>query len=77
MKTAASRDDLKTVLIQVAHKQIIQQPTYALDNMSAVAAQSLKTTSTTTAKIHTMYEKEKNYFQKSPKADWGKSSDTS
>ncbi|XP_039663395.1 uncharacterized protein LOC120563342 [Perca fluviatilis] len=59
VKMVPSRDKLKAVLLQVAHKQIIQQPKYALDNMSAVAGQLLRTTITTTAKIQVMYENKK------------------
>ncbi|XP_046704308.1 uncharacterized protein LOC124385191 [Silurus meridionalis] len=59
VKTVPSQDNLKAVLIQVAHKQIIQQPKYALDNMSVVAAQPLMTTLTTPAKIWTMYDDKK------------------
>ncbi|KAF3705570.1 hypothetical protein EXN66_Car021261 [Channa argus] len=59
VKTVPSQDTLKAVLIQAAHKQIIQQPKYALDNMSAVAAQSLRTRLTTIAKVQTMYEEKK------------------
>lgn len=59
VKAVPSQANLKAVLLQVAHKQIIQQPKYALDNMSAVAAQLLKTTITTTAKIQIMYTDKK------------------
>lgn len=34
VKSVPSQANLKAVLLQVAHKQIIQQPKYALDNMS-------------------------------------------
>ncbi|KAI5625384.1 hypothetical protein C0J50_15054 [Silurus asotus] len=59
VKTVPSQDNIKEVPIQVAHKQIIQQPNYALDNMSVVAAQPLMTTLTTPAKIWTMYDDKK------------------
>jgi len=59
VKSVPSQANLKAVFLQVAHKQIIQQPKYALNNMSAVAAQLLKTTITTTAKIQIMYTKKK------------------
>lgn len=69
MKAVPSQANLKAVLLQVAHKQIIQQPKYALDNMSAVAAQLLKTTITTTAKIQIMYTDQKTNLQQSPEAN--------
>ncbi|MEQ2316413.1 hypothetical protein AMECASPLE_032291 [Ameca splendens] len=56
VKIVPSPENLKAVLLQVAHKQIIQEPKYALDNMSAVAGQPLRTTMTTTTKIQVMYE---------------------
>ncbi|KAL7404093.1 hypothetical protein ABVT39_009499 [Epinephelus coioides] len=68
VKTVPSQDNLKAVLLQVAHRQIIQQPKYALDNMSG-AAQLLKTTITTTAKIQIMYADKKNNLQESPEAN--------
>lgn len=64
VKAVPSQANLKAVLLQVAHKQIIQQPKYALDNMSAVAAQLLKTTITTTAKIQIMYTDKKTTCRK-------------
>ncbi|CAL8351969.1 unnamed protein product, partial [Boreogadus saida] len=54
VKTVPSRDNLKAVLLQVAHKQLIQTPKYALDNMSAVAGKHLRTNLTTPEKIQCM-----------------------
>lgn len=56
VKMVPSRENLKAVLLQVAHKQIIQEPKYALDNMSAVPGQPLRTAISTTTKIQVMYE---------------------
>lgn len=51
-----SRENFKVTLLQVAHKQIIQQPKHALYNMSAVAGEHLRATLTITAQIQAMYE---------------------
>lgn len=59
VKMVPSRDNLKAVLLQIAHKQIIQQPKYALDNISAAARLPLMTTITTTAKLQVLYEEKK------------------
>ncbi|XP_077361249.1 uncharacterized protein LOC144006333 [Festucalex cinctus] len=37
-----TKDNLRAVLIQVAHKQLIQQPKYALDNIAEVAGPTLR-----------------------------------
>lgn len=42
VRTAPTQENLKAVLLQVAHKQIIQQPKYALDNIAAVAGPTLR-----------------------------------
>jgi len=59
VKMIPSRDNLKAILLQVAHKQIIQKPKYALDKMSAAAGLPLMTSITTTAKLQVMYEDKK------------------
>lgn len=64
VKMVPSRENLKGVLLQVAHKQIIQEPKYALDNMSAVSGQPLRTAITTTATIQVMYEEKKTTCRK-------------
>lgn len=58
MTVVPSRENLKATLLQIAHKQMIQQPKYALHNMSAVAGE-LRTTLTTIAQIQAMYEDKK------------------
>lgn len=59
VKEVPSPDTLKAVLLQLAHKKIIQQPKYALDNMSAVAGQALRAILPTTSKVHDMYNDKK------------------
>ena len=59
VKTVPSRENLKGVLLQVAHKQLIQTPKYALDNMAAVAGKHLRTELTTPEKIQCMYADKK------------------
>lgn len=59
VKEVPSKDTLKAVLLQLAHIKMIQQPKYALDNMSAAAGQALRTILTTTSEIHDMYNDKK------------------
>lgn len=59
VKIIPKRENLKAVLLQVAHKQIIQEPKYALDNMAAVAAECLKTTIKTPEQLQAMYMEKK------------------
>lgn len=54
MKIIPKRENLKAVLLKVAHKQIIQEPKYALDNMAVVAAECLKTAINTPAQLLSM-----------------------
>ncbi|XP_061610704.1 uncharacterized protein LOC133468616 isoform X2 [Phyllopteryx taeniolatus] len=42
VRTVPTQDNLRAVLIQVAHKQIIQHPKYALDNIAEVAGPTLR-----------------------------------
>lgn len=37
VKTVPTKNNLRAMLIQVAHKQMIQHPKYALDNIAEVA----------------------------------------
>lgn len=62
VKMVPSRYNLKAILLQVTHKQIIQQPKYALDNMSAAAEHHLSPTFITTAQVQVMYEDKKKYI---------------
>lgn len=55
VKIIPKRENLKAILLKVAHKQIIQEPKYALDNMAAVAAEYLKTTINTPEQLQAMY----------------------
>lgn len=62
-KRVPSRENLKSILLQAAHKQIIQRPKYALDNMSAAAGQHLRTTITTSEKLKVLYKDKKPTLQ--------------
>lgn len=42
VRIVPTQENLKAVLLQVAHKQIIQTPKYALDNIAEVAGTTLK-----------------------------------
>lgn len=42
VRTVPTQDNLRAMLIQVAHKQMIQQPKYALDNIAEVARPLLR-----------------------------------
>ncbi|CAK6980275.1 uncharacterized protein LOC113745761 [Scomber scombrus] len=42
VRTVPKKDNLRAVLVQVAHKQMIQHPKYALDNISEVAGPILR-----------------------------------
>ena len=55
VKIVPKRENLKAVLLQAAHKQMIKEPKYALDNMAAVAAKCLKTTINTPEQLEAMY----------------------
>ncbi|XP_076880222.1 uncharacterized protein LOC143528391 [Brachyhypopomus gauderio] len=57
--TVPTQNNLKSILLQVAHKQIIQQPKYALDNMSEVSQQIFRETFTSAQEIEKMYEEKK------------------
>lgn len=59
VKIIPNRENLKPVLLKVAHKQIIQEPKYALDNMAAVAAECLKTIINTPEQLLAMYTDKK------------------
>lgn len=59
VKEVPSKDSLKAVLLQLAHIKMIQQPKYALDNMSAAAEQALRAILPTTLDIHDMYNDKK------------------
>lgn len=59
VKEVPAKDTLKAVLLQLAHIKMIQQPKYALDNMSAAAGQALRTILPTMLKIRDMYNDKK------------------
>ncbi|KAK0151962.1 hypothetical protein N1851_006661 [Merluccius polli] len=59
VKAIPKRENIKATLIQVAHKQIIQEPKYALDNMSEVAAECLKTAIKTPQDLLVIYSDKK------------------
>nr|XP_020512189.1 uncharacterized protein LOC110001097 isoform X4 [Labrus bergylta] len=50
-----TKDNLKAVLLQVARKQLIQQPKYALDSIAAVAGPTLRRFFLTMSDMHKMY----------------------
>ncbi|KAK7944641.1 hypothetical protein WMY93_000369 [Mugilogobius chulae] len=52
-------DNLKAILLQAAHKVIIQTPKYALDNMAATSMSWLRTKITTEEEMQKMYEDKK------------------
>ncbi|XP_049424839.1 uncharacterized protein LOC125884090 [Epinephelus fuscoguttatus] len=56
VRTVPSQDNLRAVLVQVAHKQIIQHPKYALDNIAEVAGPTLRTFFPTVQDMKKMYE---------------------
>ncbi|XP_053303389.1 uncharacterized protein LOC128462122 [Pleuronectes platessa] len=56
VRTVPTQENLKAVLLQVAHKQIIQQPKYALDNIAAVAGPTLRKFFPSVLEIHKMYD---------------------
>uniref|UniRef100_A0A1A8L2M6 Si:ch73-30l9.1 n=1 Tax=Nothobranchius pienaari TaxID=704102 RepID=A0A1A8L2M6_9TELE len=55
-KSIPTRENLKAVLLNVAHKLIIQQPTYALDKMSQVARTTFAHAFRSQLNIVEMYE---------------------
>ncbi|XP_061575820.1 uncharacterized protein LOC133441985 [Cololabis saira] len=56
VRTVPTQENLKAVLLQVAHKQIIQQPKYALDNIAAVAGPTLREFFPSVLEMQKMYE---------------------
>lgn len=64
VKIIPKRENLKAILLQVAHKQIIQEPKYALDNMAAVDGEWMKTTINTPEKLQAMYVEKKTTCRK-------------
>ncbi|KAK7138439.1 hypothetical protein R3I94_010191 [Phoxinus phoxinus] len=56
VRTVPTQENLKAVLLQVAHKQIIQQPKYALDNIAAVAGPTLREFFPSVLDMQKMYE---------------------
>ncbi|GAA6098877.1 uncharacterized protein LOC125141203 [Tachysurus ichikawai] len=56
VRTVPTQDNLKAVLLQVAHKQKIQQPKYALDNIAAVAGPTLREFFPSVLDMQKMYE---------------------
>ena len=56
VRTVPTQENLKAVLLQVAHKQIIQQPKYALDNIAAVAGPTLRKFFPIVLEIRKMYD---------------------
>ena len=56
VRTVPTQENLKAVLLQVAHKQIIQQPKYALDNIAAVAGPTLRKFFPSVLEIRKMYD---------------------
>ncbi|KAL7385064.1 hypothetical protein ABVT39_014563 [Epinephelus coioides] len=53
--TVPSKDNLKEVLLQIAHKQLIQEPNYALEVMAKSAQKSLKAALPTVADLQGLY----------------------
>ena len=64
MKIITKRENLEEILLKVAHKQIIQEPKYALGNMAAVAAEYLRTTIETPDQLLAMYTEKKRTCRK-------------
>lgn len=56
VRAVLTQENLKSVLLQVAHKQIIQQPKYALDNIADVAGSTLRKFFHSVHDIHKMYD---------------------
>ena len=56
VRTVPTKENLRAVLVQVAHKQIIQHPKYALDNMSEVAGSTLRNFFPSVQDMKTKYE---------------------
>ncbi|KAL7401028.1 hypothetical protein ABVT39_021651 [Epinephelus coioides] len=56
VRTVPSQDNLRAVLVQVAHKQIIQHPKYALDNIAEVAGPTLRKFFPSVQDMKKMYE---------------------
>ena len=56
VRTVPTQEILKATLLQVAHKQIIQQPKYALHNTAAVEGPTLRKFFTSVLEIQKMYD---------------------
>ncbi|KAL7381526.1 hypothetical protein ABVT39_007308 [Epinephelus coioides] len=56
VRIVPSQDNLRAVLVQVAHKQIIQHPKYALDNIAEVAGPTLRRFFPSVQDMKKMYE---------------------
>ena len=54
-----TRDNLKGLLLKVAHKQLIQKPRYACEKMSLIAGASMKEAFGNTQQVLLMYEDKK------------------
>ncbi|KAF7646140.1 hypothetical protein LDENG_00192530 [Lucifuga dentata] len=64
VRTVPTQENLKAVLLQVAHKQMIQQPKYALDNISEVAGSILRKFFPIVLDMQKMYEDLKSTTRK-------------
>ncbi|KAL7403327.1 hypothetical protein ABVT39_027824 [Epinephelus coioides] len=56
VRTVPSQDNLRAVLVQMAHKQIIQHPKYALDNIAEVVGPTLRKFFPSVQDMKKMYE---------------------
>lgn len=56
VRTVTTQDNLTAVLVQVAHKQIIQHPKYALNNIAEVARPILRKFSPSVQDMKMLYE---------------------
>ncbi|XP_063767224.1 uncharacterized protein LOC134883048 [Eleginops maclovinus] len=59
-----TRNNLKGILLKVAHKQLIQKPRYASEKMSLIAGAFLKDAFTSPQHVLDMYEEKKTNSQK-------------
>lgn len=56
VRSKVTQENLKPILLQVAHKQIIQQPKYALDNIAAAAGPTLREIFPSMLELKKMYD---------------------